>query len=411
MIFTKKIQIFPTELQKEYFNKAFGLRRFIWNLCIDKFIENNDIEFDKFKFAKELNSLALTEEYSFFNEVNSMVRQECLSDFELSYRKYKSIQHTLNIKGITDINKGRPTKKELVQAFRYNNKGVKGGTGPVKYLDSNHFWLTTTRKISFSKANLPLFSIETNYNESIEFLNPTEIRFATITIKKDFDNRYYAIFTFERTNHKYTIKDFPCNKVGIDMGIKTPLTCVSENENHEYEYYEYNLPKKINTIQRRIDYENSKITKKIKGSKNYNKHYLKISKLYRKLTNIRKEFVFQTVNQLCTVYHTIIIEDFVYNYRKAGLKCNKTMSNIGKYRFTEHLRYKSEMYGNELIFVKKGFPSTQTCSMCGHRFTGNEKLTLKDRVYKCPNCGMELNRDINAAINIYNYLELKNYIT
>lgn len=390
MIEIIKTQIFPNKLQRKYFEEAFGIRRYVWNMCIDRFIEA-DNEFNENDFKKELNRLALTQEYDFFNNVNSMVRQETLKDFKIALKLYKNKQEKLSLRNISDTNLGRPTKRDSYQSFRYNNKG-----NPIKVLNDKYFYLTTTKQLKRLKIKT---------NESLMKLNQEGIRFAEITIKRDFDGRYYANISFERANQMETkIKRFSSKKVGIDMGIKTPLTCVDFNETtNEYEYFEYKLPKTIHTIQNRIEYETSKITKKKKGSNNYFKHKFKIDKLYRRLVNIRKEFVFQTVSELCKTYETIIIEDFVFNYHKTGLKCNKTMSNIGKYRFMTHLHYKSEFYGNNLDVVKKGFPSTQTCSCCGHRFTGDNKLTLKDRVYKCPNCGLKLNRDINAAINIYNY--------
>ena len=116
--------------------------------------------------------------------------------------------------------------------------------------------------------------------------------------------------------------------------------------------------------------------------------------------NIKKEFREQITAFLCKNYHTIKIEDF--NTKANTLKnINRALSRLGKYSFIERLKNKAEIYNNELVFIKN-LPTTQTCSKCSNRKMHNNKLTLNDRIYKCDVCGNEIDRDINAAINILN---------
>ena len=65
------------------------------------------------------------------------------------------------------------------------------------------------------------------------------------------------------------------------------------------------------------------------------------------------------------------------------------------------LEYKSEVYGNEICYILKGTPTTQTCSCCGYVMTKENKISLSQRTYECPNCGSKIDRDINSAINVY----------
>lgn len=388
LITTKKIKIFPNKEQIEYFTRCFGIHRYVWNLCVDKFIENEE-NFNEYDFKKELNSLALTKEYDFFNDVNSMVRQECLSIFKMCLNQYKDKQNYLYENGkIPDINFGRLLKKEEQQSFRYNNKG-----NPLKTNGRRHFLLTTCKRYG-KRLNIKCA-------ESLLFLNSEDIRFISITIKKEFDS-YYVCIMYEKTNHK-EYKNHNYEKIGIDMGVKIPLTCTYYEKDSIYSI-QSDLPKLLKTLHKRLEYLDSKLSKKVYKSKNYNKLLYKINKLNKKISNIRREEIFQNVNFLCKEFKTIIYEDFKANYSNDGFKYDHhRLNDISKYFFLEQLYHKSKFYNNEIIQVKIGTPTTQTCSSCGHVFKDNKKLTLNDRVYKCPNCGLKLDRDINASINILNY--------
>ena len=72
--------------------------------------------------------------------------------------------------------------------------------------------------------------------------------------------------------------------------------------------------------------------------------------------------------------------------------------------FIECMKYKGQLYGISFIQADKFYPSTQICSCCGNRLTGKDKLTLKDRLYDCKICGEHIDRDINASINLANYI-------
>lgn len=399
-IITHKIKIFPTQEQIEYFNKCFGIRRFVWNKLVDDFIldETKSLgDFNRFQVQKQLNDLALTEEYSFFNEVNSMVRQECLADFEIAFRKYNNHLRYLESKdkpseleSSEDISKYRPTKKDSVQTFRYNNKGK-----PVKPIGKKHFYLLVNKK----KGNILI-----KCNESLQYLNKPNIRFARIVIYRDNLNEYYACIYYERTNHKEYTKHVQ-DKVGIDMGIKNPYTYAYEDSDTIYADF-VDIPNKLYTLDKRLAYSHKYLSSKDenRNSNNYKKQLLKVNKIYTKIKNIRKDMIYQFVSFLCKNFKTIIYEDFPVNYKKDGWKSNrKKLKHISRYSFLEHLYFKAKQLNNTLIEIPIGTPTTQTCSNCGHRFMGEDKLDPDDRIYECPDCNMVMDRDVNSAINILHY--------
>jgi putative transposase len=122
-----------------------------------------------------------------------------------------------------------------------------------------------------------------------------------------------------------------------------------------------------------------------------------IAVLHMRIANIRKDFLHKVTTKLCRENETLGIEDL---HVKGMLKNHRiafAISDVGFGEFRRQLTYKSKIYGNNLVIVNRWFPSSKTCSNCGHV---KQDLTLKDREYVCTNCGIVIDRDLNAAINL-----------
>jgi putative transposase len=188
------------------------------------------------------------------------------------------------------------------------------------------------------------------------------------------------------------------------MGIKNPITYSLIEEGKYVDKIKDFPTEKLRILHRRLNYMNSRLSKKVKGSKNYYKLSLKKNKLSNKIDNIRREFRFQTVSFLCKNFKTIIYEDFPADYTNNGFKYDhKRLADISRYAFLEHLWFKAKFYDNILIRIPNGTPTTQTCSKCGNVLSGTNKLGLNNRTYNCSICGLSLDRDINSSRNIRNY--------
>lgn len=96
----------------------------------------------------------------------------------------------------------------------------------------------------------------------------------------------------------------------------------------------------------------------------------------------------------------IVIEDLDISRMLKNKYLSEKISEQNFYKFREILTYKCKLNNIELIIADKFYPSSKTCSRCGHI---KQDLKLKDRVFKCPTCGFEIDRDLNAAINLANY--------
>jgi len=155
-----------------------------------------------------------------------------------------------------------------------------------------------------------------------------------------------------------------------------------------------NYPKSVTREFYRINKLKSLRDKKNKNSNNWNKLNNKVKLAYERFENLKKDFIEQTTTRLCR-YNNIAIEDLTNAKIKMSNKNRRRLIQINPLsRFTDTLKWKCKKFGTDLYEVNPVYTS-QTCSFCGNRI----KLTLKDRVFKC-SCGFEMDRDINAAINI-----------
>lgn len=139
----------------------------------------------------------------------------------------------------------------------------------------------------------------------------------------------------------------------------------------------------------------------VKFSKSKSKRVrFKIAKLYEKITNQRLDFIHKLTKELVTKYDSIAIEDLdVKGMLEGHSDLARRISDCSWYTFRQLLTYKSELYGCNLIVIPRFYPSSKSCSNCNYI---NDNLKLTDREWLCPSCGLTLDRDYNASLNILN---------
>lgn len=135
--------------------------------------------------------------------------------------------------------------------------------------------------------------------------------------------------------------------------------------------------------------------------KNYQKQKRKIQLLYRKITNIRNNYIHQTTTTIVKKLPQRIVME---NLNVKGMMKNKHLAEkIAEqkfYEFKRQIKYKAEIRGIQVIEVPTFYPSSKTCSCCGHI---KKDLKLSDRIYICPVCNLKIDRDFNASLNLANY--------
>ena len=200
-----------------------------------------------------------------------------------------------------------------------------------------------------------------------------------------------------------TVKCF--GKVGVDLGIKTLATLSDGLVFPALKPYRSNkaklakLQRKASKQMRDLRGNNSSANSLVKGSKNRAKTQQKIARLHARIANIRNDATHKLTSHLTKNHSQIVIEDLNVSGMMKNHKLASAIADSGFYEFRRQLEYKAEWYGSEVTVIDKWYPSSQLCSGCGAR----QPMPLQVRLYDCSSCGLSLDRDLNAAINIRNY--------
>jgi len=218
-------------------------------------------------------------------------------------------------------------------------------------------------------------------------------KIGTATVSKNPAGQYFVSFIVH-TNEQYpefqkeVTKE---NSLGIDFGLKHFLNFSDGTKVDSPEYFKRALDK--------LAKEQRKLSKKQKGSKNKEKQRIKVARVHQKISDQRNDFLHKLTTGLVkeSQFDVFCLEDLNLD----GMKklWGRKISDLSYYTFQQMLNYKCIKYGKKVIKIGRFEPSSQICSYCGHR----QKLSLNDRVYACTECGTEIDRDTNAAINIRNF--------
>ena len=218
---------------------------------------------------------------------------------------------------------------------------------------------------------------------------PGNYRIKLVTLTNSNGNYYVSILTeFEKEIPKNSSND---KVIGLDFSM-SELFVSSENQRADYPRYFRMLEKKLKKLQKSL-------SRKVKFSKNWYKQKMKISKLHEYIKNCRSDFLHKLSKKLSEVYDAVVVEDLNMKGMSQALNFGKSVGDNGWGMFLRMLEYKLMFLGKQFLKIDKWFPSSKTCSKCGNV---KEKLELSERSYKCECCGIEIDRDYNAALNIKN---------
>ena len=175
--------------------------------------------------------------------------------------------------------------------------------------------------------------------------------------------------------------------VGADFGMETYLTLSTGEKIQSPEFLKHSL-----TELRKL---NRSVSRKVKGSNNWWRAIRDLARLYRHISNQRRDWHFKLATDLCRRFGIIATETLNLD----GMKrlWGRKVSDLAFGSFVEILAYKCFKHNRDLRQVGQWTATTKPCSDCGHP---NENLSLSDRQWTCPECGSDHDRDINAAINI-----------
>ena len=379
MIMSRKIRLKPTKQQEELFVKSAGTARFVYNMMLaaeNEAYQNGEKFIHEMAFRKQLTELKKGE-LSWLKEVSSNVSKQACKDCQTAFDKFFARQT------------GYPK-------FKSRNK-----TPLSFYVNYESFKRTCN---GFRGEKLGNVKTSEALPKADKYMNP----------RISHDGKYWYV------SFAYEIPD--CNKentsdlvIGIDLGIKD-LAVLSDGT----VYPNINKSKEVRRLKKKLRRAERASSRKVRNNienydenrrphwkrslrecKNHVKAKKKIKLLHRRLKNIRDNYIHQITTALVKATpKAIVIEDLAVKSMMKNHHLAKAIAEQKWYEFRRILTYKCSMNNIELRIVSRFYPSSKTCSGCGHI---KKDLKLSERVYKCPECGLEIDRDLNAAINLSRY--------
>lgn len=178
--------------------------------------------------------------------------------------------------------------------------------------------------------------------------------------------------------------------IGIDVGISSLAVCSDGTY--------YDNPKALAKYEAKLKRINRELSRRKRGGSNYKKTKEKLAKLHYKIACIRSNELHNATSDIISkAPETIVTENLNVSGMMKNRKLAKALSDVSVSEFTRQINYKASWAGIEVQQVDRFYPSSKTCSQCGNV---KADLTLSDRVYRCDKCGLVINRDLNAAINL-----------
>ncbi len=242
------------------------------------------------------------------------------------------------------------------------------------------FTLDGSITVGFNHIKLPRIG----WVKTFEIL-PDNVTPKSVTITKKAD-RWFVSFKIETASIN---TEKSVDVVGVDLGVKTLATLSTGEVFDGAKSY-----KKFESKLSRLQYLNRH---KTKFSNNWKKAQLRIAQLHTKVADIRKDTLHKLTTYLAKNHSQIVIEDLNVSGMMANHKLAKAVADMGFYEFRRQLEYKCKLYDSELIVVDRWFPSSKTCSHCGHV---KQSLSLSERTFDCEHCGFSCDRDLNASLNL-----------
>ena len=231
------------------------------------------------------------------------------------------------------------------------------------------------------------------------------IKYYNYKLSYDGINFWFSVGVELEDNNSDNKKSEP---IGIDLGIKTLATCSNGKKFNRVNIKK--LEKRLKRLQRRVSKQYDKMIKisketktkfhKLQKSNNMIKLETKILKLQQHISNIRNNNIHEITSSLMKLNPShIIIEDLNIRGMMKNRHLSRVITDCSFYEIRRQLEYKCKWKGIELVIADRWFPSSKLCSCCGHK---KVKLSLSERTYICDECGLTIDRDLNASINLKN---------
>lgn len=375
MIKSYKIRLYPTAEQETSMWRHIGCCRYIWNYMLayqQELYEQGEKHLTAFGMINLFKPLKSDGEHGWLYEVSNASLQRICSDLDKAYQSFFK------------KNSGFP---------KFKSRKRSKPNFPVR----ETIWFTE-KVVTIEKLGKVRYKtdFELPFGRSCKFSNP---RISNV------NGKWMLSFGMECENQTPELTDI---SMGIDVGIKD--LAIAEFGGEKMVFHNINksrkvklLQKKLKHIQRAVSrkYENNKVGNRFMKTNNIMKEEAKLRKLYAHITNIRTNYIHQATHTLVSKLPArVVMEDLNIRGMMKNRRLSKAIQEQCLSEFLRQMQYKCEWNGIEFIQADRFYPSSKTCSCCGEIKTD---LKLSDRTYVCKSCGLVIDRDYNAAINLSRY--------
>ena len=360
MLLAHKIELRPTPAQAIYLDKACGSRRHCYNQLLAHF-SSKENKWSK-SSAYQYYIKTLRPQFGWYTEVSARVTRNAIDDLDNAFKHFFR----------------RVKAKQKAGFPRFKRKDVK-----------DSFALREKAKFDVKGRLLRIEKLKTKIKmrQTLRFEGQTK----QITISKR-AGKYFASILVE--TQQYNPKDINRqSRVGVDFGIKELATLSNGVVFGSNQKLKASL-NKLKKIQKNV-------SRKKKGSNRRARAKLKVAKLHFHISNQRQAVLHQLSDYVTRHFDRIVIEDLNVKGMVKNHKLARSISDAGFGSLRQQIEYKGRLRNCEIVIANRFFPSSKTCSACG---SIKKDLSLSDRTYHC-DCGLKIDRDLNAAINLKHYGE------
>ena len=355
-----KFRIYPTDEQKHYFALTFGHARFVYNRLLSIISKRYEDEgkYTSFFDACKLITAELKPSNPWLNDVSRSALNTSAEDLSKAFNGLKNGNRYPKFKKRTNDQSYR-----LAEDYRFK-------------LDESNNTINLEKipglvycQVSQKLVGKPKF----------------------ITVSKTATDNYFVSITCEVDE----VEQYPKTgrQVGIDLGIKT-LASLSDGTS-------YPNPKAFEGLRKKLAQQQRILSRKTRGSNQYNKQRLKVARIYEKIRNIRNHHQHLATTEIVKNHDIICLEtlDVVKMLAEGSTDLARRLSDASLSEFVRKLEYKAKWHCRTIVKVDQYFASSKLCNYCGWK---NENLKLSDRTWFCNSCCNDIDRDQNAAKNILN---------
>lgn len=354
-----KCRAYPTPEQAAAFNRIFGCVRLVWNKTLaDRHAayhqRGESISYKQTDAA--LTTWKKTKDLAFLSEVSSVPLQQTLRHQHTAFANF------------------------FAQRARYPRFKARTGRQSAHYTRSG--FRMKNGQLHVAKTDGPLEVAWSWPDVDLCTLDPS-----MVVISRDTDGRWYATFAIDTDS---PAPPAPAgHEIGVDLGVKD-LAVTSDADRIAN-------PKHLQRRARNLARYQRRMARCQRGSANRRKAKARVARAHRKVRNARADFLHRASTNLVRRADLIVIEDLAVANMVRNRSLARAISDCGWGEFRRQLEYKTERAGRTLVVIDRWYPSSRTCSHCGHLLA---QLSLSTRAWTCPRCRTRHDRDINAAKNI-----------